>query len=98
MIALAGGTIAIWDTKAGDLLAHLRTNAPFTDWAYNPDGQTLAAASLDGTITFYDTASFRETARFAWNLGPLHSVAFAPDGLTCAAGAGHGQVLIWDLG
>ena len=38
-----------------------------------------------------------ERATFDWGLGPVTALAFAPDGLLCAAGDAAGQIAVWDV-
>jgi WD40 repeat protein len=65
--------------------------------AFSPDGARLALACGTGGVRFLDAASGTELQRFHWSIGAVWSVAFAPDGLTCAAGGENGQVVIWDV-
>ena len=58
---------------------------------------TLATAGRDGTVRFWDAAAARERHCFAWGQSPVRVLAFAPDGLTCAAGTDAGQVFLWDV-
>ncbi len=63
-----------------------------------PDGRRLLSASHDGVVGIWDPADGRETAALDWKIGPVTALAFAPDGLTCAAAAGaKGQVVLWDV-
>ena len=34
---------------------------------------------------------------YDWQIGPVNSLTFAPDGMTCAAGGESGEVVIWDV-
>ena len=70
---------------------------PLTGFAFTPDGQHLLTSSTDGTVCRFDTTDFALADRLAWGLGPLHSVAVAPDGLTAAAGGDAGRVVVWDV-
>jgi WD40 repeat protein len=65
--------------------------------AFSPDGQLLAAAGGEGEVRLWDVATWRERARFDWQVGAVHGLAFAPDGMTLA-GAGHDRaVVVWDV-
>jgi WD40 repeat protein len=67
------------------------------DLAYHPNGAVLAVVDDTGHARFLDPASGKIRNSFRWAIGPLYSVAFAPDGLTCAAGGENGQVVVWDV-
>ena len=67
-----------------------------TSLAFSPDSRTLATASLDGLVKFWDVTTGKEFAGFDWRLGRLYSVAIAPDGMRAAVG-GKNQVIIWDV-
>jgi WD40 repeat protein/DNA-binding SARP family transcriptional activator len=70
------------------------------DEALSPDGRRLAVRGDDGTTSFFDTQTFRRTGRplpgssqiqlFGAIGGPLHALAFSPDGRTLAIGATDG--------
>ena len=73
--------------------------------ALTPDGRRLLTASHDGTIRAWEVPSakpegFANTGEagpsFDWNIGAITALAFAPDGLTCAAAGLNGQVVVWD--
>jgi WD40 repeat protein len=64
--------------------------------AYAPGGACLASASLDGTVRLWDAASGSMIACYNWEIGSLGSLAFAPDGMTVAAGGDRG-IVVWDV-
>ena len=65
--------------------------------AFHPDGRVLCAVFGDGCTRFIDPSTGAVTQEFRWKRGPLHSVCFAPDGLTCAVGASSGRAILWDV-
>jgi WD40 repeat protein len=72
--------------------------------AFSPDGKTLAAGSLKGTVWLWDAASGRQTVSFKQPSCQVRSLAFSPDGKTLALGGGERQgdnifgcVCLWDL-
>jgi WD40 repeat protein len=65
---------------------------------FSPDGKTLAAASENGTVELWDTASITRTAMLRGVLLGYHSVVFSPDGSRLAAGSnGREAMKLWDV-
>jgi WD40 repeat protein len=99
LLAVAlGWSAALWDVARREETVSLRGKHTGTVWsvAFTPDGQTLMTGSGDGTVKLWDVASGRERGAFAWGIGRVHVVAFAPDGMRAAAG-GDGDIVIWDV-
>jgi WD40 repeat protein len=69
----------------------------FTDIAFHPSGRYLAAASNDRTVKLFDSTTWALAGAFAWDAGRMRSVAFAPDGLTAAAGGERGRLVLFDV-
>ena len=97
LLTRAGGSVVVWDVSSGDELARLAGPHGITAAAFTPDGQGLLVSGRDGTVSRFDADGFDPAGRLDFGLGPLHSVAVAPDGLTAAAGADAGRVAVWDL-
>lgn len=63
---------------------------------FSADSQTLAASGAT-TVILWDPATGREKATLRDCPNWAHSVAFAPDGKTLAAGSGDGQLVVWNV-
>jgi WD40 repeat protein len=86
---LKSGAGKEWQTKPS--LGYLH------DFAYHPAGHTVAVVDAQGRARYLDPFTGAVKKEFRWKRGPLYSVAFSPDGLLCAAGAGGGRVVLWDV-
>jgi WD40 repeat protein len=82
--------------------------AEISDWAFSPNGRTLAVAMTGGHIVLLDAATGKERTRFLsiytntfFNSGQhyLHTtaLAFSPDGHWLASGGDDGYLRIWDV-
>ena len=93
----------------GPLLVHSNTEKPLgiklltndipwfpLDASWTPDGKQLAILTSLGTIFFWETATWEETARFSVATRSAESLAFSPDGRTFAVGQEKGDILLWN--
>jgi WD40 repeat protein len=72
-----------------------RTRAELHSAAFTPDGRRLLVVGHDAAVREWDATSWALRREYAWGVGPLKSVAVAPDGLRAAA-AGK-RIVVWDL-
>jgi WD40 repeat protein len=68
-----------------------------TQVAFQPGGSLLLTAGSDGTVRYWDPQHWRELKRYDWEIGRVQVLAFAPDGMRCAAGGNRGSIVIWDV-
>jgi len=72
--------INVWDVRTGTLLgACVGHKQGITALSFAPDGQTLASASHDGTLKFWNIASLQQLTSFSIP-GDAHNPIFSPDG------------------
>jgi HEAT repeat protein len=64
--------------------------------AFSPSGKILASTTHDQRVRLWDVATGRSLAEEPAQVGPLHAIAFAPDGATLAVG-GEAGVQLWDV-
>lgn len=102
----AGGQLA-WGMSRRIAVARPTTDEPVRTWrsrtgplralGFSASGRLLVTGTGQGTCHYHDAQAGCELASFDWGIGPIHSVAFSPDGLTCAAGGEKGQIVVWDV-
>jgi WD40 repeat protein len=80
--------------KLGVLEGHV---GPVSGVAFCPDGRGLLSVGWDGIARLWDGRVGRMNTAYQWELGRLLSLAIAPDGMTAAAGAEGGMMVVWDL-
>jgi WD40 repeat protein len=73
-----------------------RQHGPVFGLAFSPDGQRLAAASLDKSIWVLDVATGRVLAPVLHTATEPFTLGYSPAGDLLAAGA-IGQVVVWDV-
>jgi WD40 repeat protein len=64
--------------------------------AFSPDGRLLFSSGADGLVKSWDADRGHAIQTFDWQIGDIHCLAVAPDGLTAAAG-GNREIVVWDL-
>jgi WD40 repeat protein len=68
----------------------------YTALAVHPTGARLAVGCGDGTVRTFDVKSWRELTAHKWFDRAVRALAYAPSGLTAAAGSEGGAVVVWD--
>lgn len=81
--------IRCWDVKTARLVRTLEVPPKRTvSLDFSPDGQTLAAATSEGAVSFFDTATWsleRSLQLAPAGFGIVYRCVFSPDRETCAA-------------
>lgn len=91
-------SFTVWELPAGKPVAVLPA-APPDGWgcvaAVSADGRRVLTSNTAGDVSLWDAGGTR-LKQYAWGLTAI-ALAFAPDGLTAAAGGNDGRVVVWDL-
>jgi WD40 repeat protein len=87
-LLLAPAALAL--TLAGPARAQPTNTTEITALAFTPDGKTVVAASLDGTLRLWDVAGKKETQQVAAHKGGVYGGALSPDGKRFATAGADG--------
>jgi WD40 repeat protein len=99
-IALAGGTIRIWDgeSESGTIRGH---GEAVRSVVYVPGGDLLASASSDHTIKLWTVPQVNPGGQLVATLKghteAVYDLAWSPDGQLLASASGDGSIRIWDI-
>ncbi len=66
------------------------------DIAFSPDGQLLAMANQDHTVSLWNVAARRKVAQMHGHYGEIWAVAFSPDGKSFATAGLDDTIRVWD--
>jgi WD40 repeat protein len=98
LAAASGPTLWAWASATGQVvLRHQPDTRHFKGVAFSPDSRWLAAAHHDERVRLYPVPGWTEQETFDWQIGPIVSVGFAPDGMRAAAGSKRGLIVVWDI-
>jgi WD40 repeat protein len=98
LVYSAGAKLIVYDLNTqGPIAERTRSKKYIQDAAFTPDGKHLITVSNDTMAVLWETATWSEVREFAWEIGPLKSVAIAPDGNRAACASDRGRVVVWDL-
>jgi eukaryotic-like serine/threonine-protein kinase len=95
-------TIRLWNPVTGRPAGTPLTHVATMPWHYqggasfSPDGRRFVAASTDGVVTMWDTATSRQIARWQPHRSAQNTtVCFSPDGTRIATRNGFGDAQLW---
>src|SRR5271166_3227856 len=63
----------------------------------SPDGMTLAAGNVDGTVSLWDTATGKNRVNLRAGTEMILAAVFSPDGTRLACSSTDSRIHIWDL-
>ena len=95
----ANGLLLVFDLETGRVLwraAGMNTGL-IRDFAFSPDGQTLATADNTGTITIWDSRTGSAQRQLRGHHRVVSYLAFSPDGTKLASASWDATVVVWDL-
>lgn len=89
--------LSLWDMKTGERVAHSgKHRRTVTAVACSPAQPVLATGDNAGKVFLWDIDG-RVLKKYDWGLKDVFALAFAPDGLRCAAVDRRGMVVVWDV-
>lgn len=98
-------TARIWDMVDGTSKVltindpdSLNNDAGVTSVAISPNGQFVAAGSLDTVVRIWDVATGMLVERLRGHRDSVYSVAFTPDGKGLVSGSLDKTLKYWDVG
>jgi hypothetical protein len=97
LVAVNGRGVAMWKTANGEeVFRSGKHRRDVTAVACHPTRPLFVTGDSASTVFLWDHTG-RVLTRFDWGLEYVSGLAFAADGLRCAAIGGTGKVVIWDV-
>jgi WD40 repeat protein len=90
-------TVRVWDVAEGKQVRQWNAPTPVEAMALAPDGQTLAVGGADSLVHLLNPADGKERAILKGHTGPIHDLAFLPDGQHVVSASRDGSARVWTL-
>ncbi len=90
LVAAGGehGRLLVWDAETGRLIREVREPHAILSVCFSSDGKRIATGDSDGAMRLWDTRTGTEVFSFLQHEGPIHALAFSPDGASLVSGGG----------
>ncbi len=92
----ADGTMRIWSLDSRSEVSQVQTGAPVNCVAISPNGRLAVAGNDAGVITVRSLSGPSDIPAWATGPGPIHALAFSPDGEILASAGRNGFIHLWD--
>jgi len=91
--------VALWDVEGETPVQWLESGYGYdaNKVAFSPDGQWLAATTIDGTLWVWSYPVLGEPRKIAAHRGPIFAAKFAPDSRSILTVGQDGLANLWDL-
>ena len=91
--------IRLWDAGTGKLLRQFSAQQDFASQsiAFSRDSRMLSVACADGLVRVVEIATGQLRTSFQGHRGPVHAVAFSPNGRILASGSADTTSLLWQM-
>jgi len=92
-VSLDGKSVLFWDTRTGEARGQVPIPGQpreIDQLVYRPAGKILADASREGAVRVWDLGTGQRRAGPLAHEGPVHGMAFSPDGRLLLTGGGKG--------
>ncbi len=100
-IMVGGGqNLFLWDLEGKRLQTLPAHDQAIADAAFSPQGQTIATASIDGSVKLWQIDSdskLTPTGSITNYSSPIHRISFSPSGNRLAASREDGMIQVWNL-
>jgi WD40 repeat protein len=106
LVLALGSSFALWDLDGARVRSRKAHAGTVHAVAVSPDGLSLATAGADRRVRLWRLPARGRAwgpppgeprQEYDWRIGEVTAVAFAPDGMTAAAGGEGGAVVVWDV-
>ena len=92
-----GGEVRLWRLPDGKPLDSLPApSAGLTSVAFSPDGNVIAAGTLDRLVRRWNLATDEEQPPLRGHASSVRQVAYSPDGRRLASASNDGTIRIWN--
>lgn len=99
LLLLGVRQVEVWDAEAWELrVPSFACHRPDRVFDFHPHAPVFVALNPDRAITLFSLETGRPIRTYDFALGKqVNCVAFAPDGLTCAAGGSNKRFVVFDV-
>lgn len=94
VVADEGNRLKVWNSNNGAIIATIGETAYISSVSFTPDGRRLVLGAIDGSLTLWDSASWKKVGIWELQSSSVFSIQFSPDGNQSATGGMDGSVAL----
>eukprot|EP01024_Parvocaulis_polyphysoides_P033440 TRINITY_DN2975_c0_g1_i1.p7 TRINITY_DN2975_c0_g1~~TRINITY_DN2975_c0_g1_i1.p7 ORF type:complete len:133 (+),score=21.14 TRINITY_DN2975_c0_g1_i1:71-469(+) len=92
-----GQNVRLWDMRCFRQYQDVPLRYEVEAASISPNGKLMVAGGSDMSVHLYNIKNGQEIDCHKGHHGPVHSVRFAPDGLSYASGSEDGTIRVWSV-